>query len=106
MPNPKEGVEIGDLNVYIYSADRLASVGDLSPLKIGDCDFSSAVKLQEIILGSEEEGYTNPNMENLTVGDNELLTLVNVSNCNNEKFTGLDLSGCHGLETLLAEEPN
>ena len=103
MPNPKEGVEIGDLNVYIYSADRLASVGDLSPLKIGDCDFSSAVKLQEIILGSEEEGYANPNMENLTVGDNELLTLVNVSNCNNEKFTGLDLSGCHGLETLLAE---
>ena len=103
MPNPKEGVEIGDLNVYIYSADRLASVGDLSPLKIGDCDFSSAVKLQEIILGSEEEDYTNPNMESLTVGDNELLTLVNVSNCNNAKFTGLDLSGCHGLETLLAE---
>lgn len=103
MPNPLYGTEVGDLNVYIYSADRLANVGDLSPLKIGDCDFSSAVKLQEIILGSNEEGYFNPNMKNLSIGNNELLTLVDVTNCNNPEFANIDLSGCHGLETLLAE---
>jgi hypothetical protein len=42
-------------------------------------------------------------LKSLTVGNNELLTLVNVSNCNGEEFTSLDLSGCHGLETVLAE---
>lgn len=103
LNNPLGDVEINDLETYIYSADRLASVGDLSHLKVGMANFSAATKLQEIILGSEEEGYYNSNLKSLTVGNNELLTLVNVSNCNGEEFTSLDLSGCHGLETVLAE---
>ena len=106
LANPVDGVAIGDFNVYIHSADRLASVGDLAPLKVGDCDFSKAIKLQEIIVGSDKEGYSNPRLENLTVGNNELLTLVNVTNCNSPNFKTLDLSGCHGLETLLAEGTN
>ena len=95
--------EMDDTEVYIYSADRIASVGDLSHLKVGLAVFSAATKLQDIVLGSEEEGYENPNLYSLEVGNNELLTLVNVTNCNSEKFINLDLSGCHGLETLLAE---
>ena len=103
LENPLGNVEINDLETYIYSADRIASVGDLSHLKVGLANFAAATKLQEIILGSEEEGYQNSNLKSLTVGNNELLTLVNVSNCNGEEFTSLDLSGCHGLETVLAE---
>ena len=95
--------EMDDTEVYIYSADRLASVGDLSHLKVGLAVFSAATKLQDIIVGSEAEGYENPNLYSLEVGNNELLTLVNVSNCTSDKFTGMDLSGCHGLETVLAE---
>lgn len=95
--------EMDDTEVYIYSADRLASVGDLSHLKVGLAVFSAATKLQDIVLGSDAEGYENPNLYSLEVGNNELLTLVNVTNCTSEKFTGIDLSGCHGLETLLAE---
>ena len=95
--------EMDDTEVYIYSADRIASVGDLSHLKVGLAVFSAATKLQDIILGSEAEGYNNPNLYSLEVGNNELLTLVNVTNCSSEKFTNLDLSGCHGLETVLAE---
>ena len=95
--------EMDDTEVYIYSADRLASVGDLSHLKVGLAVFSAATKLQDIVLGSEAEGYENPNLYSLEVGNNELLTLVNVSNCTSDKFTNLDLSGCHGLETVLAE---
>ena len=95
--------EMDDTEVYIYSADRIASVGDLSHLKVGLAVFSAATKLQDIVLGSEAEGYENPNLYSLEVGNNELLTLVNVTNCNSEKFTNLDLSGCHGLETVLAE---
>jgi hypothetical protein len=92
-----------DTEVYIYSADRIANVGDLSHLKVGLAVFSAATKLQSIILGSEAEGYENPNLYSLEVGNNELLTLINVSNCTSDKFTSLDVSGCHGLETLLAE---
>ena len=95
--------EMDDTEVYIYSADRIASVGDLSHLKVGLAVFSAATKLQDIVLGSEAEGYDNPNLYSLEVGNNELLTLVNVTNCSSEKFTNLDLSGCHGLETVLAE---
>lgn len=95
--------EMDDTEVYIYSADRIASVGDLSHLKVGLAVFSAATKLQNIILGSEAEGYENKNLYSLEVGNNELLTLVNVTNCTSEKFTNLDVSGCHGLETVLAE---
>ena len=95
--------EMDDTEVYIYSADRIASVGDLSHLKVGLAVFSAATKLQEIILGSTAEGYDNPNLYSLEVGNNELLTLVNVTNCSSDKFTSLDVSGCHGLETVLAK---
>lgn len=95
--------EMDDTEVYIYSADRIASVGDLSHLKVGLAVFSAATKLQDIVLGSDEEGYDNPNLYSLEVGNNELLTLVNVTNCSSSEFTNMDLSGCHGLETVLAE---
>lgn len=95
--------EMDDTEVYIYSADRIASVGDLSHLKVGLAVFSAATKLQDIILGSEAEGYENPNLYSLEVGNNELLTLVNVTNCTSDKFTSLDVSGCHGLETVKAK---
>jgi hypothetical protein len=103
LNNPLGDVEINDLETYIYSADRIASVGDLSHLKVGLANFATATKLQEIILGSDAEDYQNSNLKTLTVGNNELLTLVNITNCCGEEFTSLDLSGCHGLETLLAE---
>ena len=101
MPCPLD--QMNDTEVYIYSADRIASVGDLSHLKVGLAIFSAATKLQEIILGSTAEGYNNPNLYSLDVGNNELLTLVNVQGCSNDKFTSLDMSGCHGLETVLAK---
>lgn len=95
--------KMNDTEVYIYSADRIASVGDLSPLKVGMADFAAATKLTEVILGSDEPGYENPNLYSLSVGNNELLTLINVRNCTSEEFVNIDASGCHGLETVLAK---
>ena len=43
--------EMNDTEVYIYSADRLSSVGDLSHLNVGLAEFSAATKLQALILG-------------------------------------------------------
>lgn len=95
--------KMNDTEVYIRSADRIADVGDLSHLQVGLAEFSAATKLQRIILGSAAEGYVNNNLYQLTIGNNELLTLIDVQNCANEKFTTFDASGCHGLETILAK---
>lgn len=92
---------MNDTEVYIYSADRIANIGDLSHLKVGLAIFSDATKLQTIRLGSSAEGYVNPNLKSLTVGNNELLTLLNIENCVS-LVDPIDLSGCHGLETLQA----
>lgn len=94
--------EMNDTEVYIYSADRLSSVGDLSHLNVGLAEFSSAIKLQEIILGSGAEGYQNTNLTNLTIGKNELLRYINVENCVS-LTRPIDASGCHGLEIVKAK---
>lgn len=92
---------MSDTEVYIYSADRIANIGDLSALKIGFADFAMATKLQSLILGSDADGYTNERMTELHVGNNQLLTVLDVSNCTNLAQT-IDLSGCYGLETVKA----
>lgn len=94
---------MNDTEVYIYSADRIAKIGDLSHLKVGLANFAAATKLQEIILGSDALGYENNQLYSLDVGNNELLTLVNVQNCTNEEFTNVNLENCHSLETFLAK---
>lgn len=94
--------QMNDTECYIYSADRLASVGDLSPLNVGVANFSMATKLQDIILGSHAEGYQNTNLTSVSVGSNELLTTINVENCV-KLSQPINMSGCHGLETVLAK---
>ena len=100
---------MNDTEVHIFSADRLSSVGDLSGLQVGRAIFASAVKLQSIKLGDEDPSFENTTLglgdDWFTVGNNELLTYVNVANCSifgtgNQK--ALDLSGCTGIETVIA----
>lgn len=93
---------MNDTEVYIYSADRIADIGDLSHLKVGLAEFSMATKLQSILLGSSADGYENTKLFSLDVGNNELLTTVNVENCT-ALVDPVDLSGCHGLETFKAK---
>ena len=42
---------VNDTEIYIYSSSQLASVGDLSGLKVGFADFSMATRLQSIKIG-------------------------------------------------------
>ncbi len=94
---------VNDTEIYIYSSSQLASVGDLSGLKVGFADFSMATKLQDIKLGDSNTLYVNPNLTSLTLGNNVLLKTIDVRNC-----TGLgtgdqksvDLSGCTGIENV------
>lgn len=100
LKNPLENGNHGV--IAIYSASQLASVGDLSGLKAGMADFHMATKLNEIKVGDGAEGYENPNLNTLTIGNLNLLTKLDIRNC-----TGLtsvvDASGCQNIEKIYAE---
>ena len=99
---------LNDTETYIYSADRLRSVGDLSPLLVGEWNSAAATKLQEIKLGDEDPNYNNPNLgvkNSVNVGTNDLLTSVDVSNCSGfglGQQKVFDLSHCPSMQTVLA----
>lgn len=92
---------VNDTEIYIYSASQLASVGDLSGLKVGFADFSMATKLQSIKVGDNTSGYTNGNLTELHLGNNVLLRTLDVRNCT-ALGTGdqkaVDVSGCTNIE--------
>ena len=90
---------LDDTEIYIFSSSQLADIGDISGLMPGYCDFSNAVRLQHLVIGSGASGYSNPKLEHLTVGNLPLLLDIDVRNCPNLAET-VDLSGCVNLETI------
>lgn len=104
LVNPLDAMS--DTEVYIYSADRLASVGDLSPMLPAHADFSMATKLQSLKLGDADANYSNQWLTAVYVGNNELLTVLDVRNCIN-LGTGdqksIDLSSCISIEEVYAK---
>ena len=96
---------LNDSEIWIFSAPQLASVGDLSGLKVGRADFRAAVNLQDIRVGSNATGYTNPNLTELYVGNNSLLRLIDARNCT--ALTGaLDFSGASNVEHVYLDGTN
>ena len=91
-----------DADVIIYSASQLSSVGDLSGLKVGQANFSAATRLSSLKVGDGTEGYENPNLTNLTVGNLTLLKELDARNCTNLKQS-VDLSGCPNIENVYLE---
>lgn len=94
--------EMNDTEVYIYSADRLADIGDLSGLKVGYANFTPATKLQKLKLGDGSADYQNTNLTEVYVGNNELLTELDVRNCVNLK-QAVDVSDCASIERIYAD---
>ena len=90
---------MSDTEIYIYDASLLASVGDLSGLKVGFADFSKAIKLLTIKLGDASETYSNGNLKELYLGNNRLLQMVDVRNCV-ALAQAVDLSGCINIEQI------
>ena len=97
LPCPLDNVN--DTEIYIYSASQLASVGDLSGLMVGYADFSKAVKLQALKLGDASVSYSNGNLTELYLGNNELLRTIDVRNCP-LLAQAVDLSGCANIEHI------
>ena len=91
-----------DSEIWLRSADRMSSFGDLSRYKADTVKFASAVKLQELILGSSEEGYENHKLSAVELGNNRLISYLNVENCVN-LVNPIDLSKCYNLEIVKAK---
>lgn len=91
--------------IYVYAASYIQEVGDLSRCFAGDNNFSSAIRLQKLEIGSTDEGYENTFMKEILVKNNpllEYLDLRNVSGINSE----IDLTSCSNLKELYAEGTN
>ena len=97
LENPLSGGR--DAVVSVYSASQLTSVGDLSGLKVGMADFSKATKLSSLKVGDGAEGYDNPNLTSLTIGNLVLLRTLDVRNCSALTQT-VDISGCTNIEEV------
>ena len=91
-----------DTEIFLRSADRMSSFGDLSQYKADTVKFASATKLQELILGSSAEGYENHKLTAVELGNNRLISYLNVENCIN-LVNPIDLSQCYNLETVKAK---
>jgi len=102
---------VNDTEIYIYSASQLASIGDLSGLKIGYADFSNGIRLQNLKIGDSSTFYENDNLLDLYLGNNVLLQTLDCRNCVNlggsrviggdrvvSKTPSPDASGCIGIE--------
>lgn len=94
--------EMNDTEVYVYNASIIQSIGDISGFYPGYVDFSHGIKLTDLQVGNETEGYTNTNLTDFAVGNNTLLEHLDLQNVPNLKKS-VDLSGCTNLETFRAD---
>ncbi|WP_455592939.1 hypothetical protein [Bacteroides sp.] len=94
-----------DTETIIYGADGLSSLGDLHDKYAGTVDVSKAVRLAELKVGSNTEGYVNDNLKTVAVGANKLLRRLTVENCTG-LTQALDLSGCENVREVRAVGTN
>ena len=97
-----EAASLNDTECMIYSADQLKSCGDLSGFLVGYANFAAGTHLTEIILGSNASGYSNANLRSLYLGNNTLLTKLDVRNCPNLTMA-VDISNCSNIEEVYFE---
>lgn len=98
--------EYHDLDTYIFGADEISYLDDLSLLYCGDLNISAATKLLELNVGRDEDGYENPNLIGLSFTNNRLLRKVNVCNCTGFTSKVLDFSLCPNIQEVLATGSN
>lgn len=101
IPYTGDAVDILD----IYSASSIKSIGDISPCYPRTVDTSKAIKLKELIIGNETEGYDNPSLTTLTLGANYLLEKLNIENVSG-LTQSLNLSLLNNLKELYAKGSN
>lgn len=91
--------------IYVYAASFIQEVGDLSRCYVGDNNFSSAIRLQKLVIGSTDDGYENTFMKEVLVANNPLLEYLDLRNISGID-TVINVSSCSNLKELYAEGTN
>lgn len=93
---------MGETELYFCTAPMITELSGLAHLYFKQNNFAMATNLQRLEIGSNVTGYSNPNLESLTIGTNKMLEYLDVRNCPNVSGS-LDLSGCVSLKELYLE---
>lgn len=72
---------VTEMETWIYSADLIIDVGDLSVFYPNELDFSRATRLRRLKIGSDSAGYSNNNLTTINVSNNPLLEHIDCRNC-------------------------
>lgn len=72
---------VTEMETWIYSADLITDVGDLSVFYPNELDFSRAARLRRLKVGSDATGYANNNLTTINVSNNPLLEYIDCRNC-------------------------
>ena len=92
---------LGDTETYIFTASNITAISSLAGMKPKFVLATTAKRLQELIVGSGDVGYQNLNLNQIGVGSNQMLRLLDIRSCPN-LVTALDLSGLTSLERFYA----
>ena len=88
-----------EMETWIYSADMIVDVGDLSVFYPNECDFSHATRLERLQIGNATAGYSNSHLNVLNVQNSTMLRYLDVRNCPN-LTQAIDLSGSKNIEEV------
>ena len=88
---------VTEMETWIYSADLITDVGDLSVFYGNEFDFSRATRLQRLKIGDADANYSNANLKALDVRNSALLEHIDVRNCPNLAIT-VNLEGSPRLK--------
>ena len=72
---------VTEMETWIYSADMITDVGDLSVFYPNECDFSKATRLKNLKIGDAAATYSNANLRTIDVRNSALLEHIDVRNC-------------------------
>lgn len=96
-----DGEDPNNLDTYIFGANEISELEDLSLLYCNLINIGAASKLTKLVVGNNHPNYENSVLKSLSFSNNRLLKEVNVCNC-----TGLtnilDFSLCPDIQYIYA----
>jgi len=100
-----EGEDPNNLDTYIFGANEISELEDLSLLYPNLINISAASKLTKLVVGNSHPNYKNDVLKSLSFSNNRLLREVNVCNCTGLTIT-LDFSLCPDIQYIYATGSN
>lgn len=78
---------VTEMETWIYSADLITDIGDISVFYPNEVDVSRCSRLRNLVIGNPDSNYSNANLNKLDVRNSVLLEKIDVRNCPNLAIT-------------------